>query len=1109
MQAAADNCELPRKSSTLLRWTLDLGKTDIVKISSVPETLDLLKSIDTDIAIISIMGPYRSGKSFLLDQLVPHEENVFPFKVGDSVQPETEEVAMVIVPPCASKLKETLIFMDSPGLFAPNRAAIFDSQLLAILNLLSSVVIYNSMNIIDRSAIEKLSYAVETAFAMSYFEKTNDENSISRPHLLWVIQNFHLQLLGQKGEEVSGRRWMEKLLHQVDQSNNGTSAFQKQFTDFFSSLDVKTLPFPVTNVESLRFLSTMASSELDPKYHDAIEELSNHLHQIATPKTIGKLQMTGTSLAMLVEKWTENMNVPISDYRANSADELLGHIMVAEVSRASVTYADRMSKGVIPPMSEAEILQLSDQTISGIVGADASPRYVDAVKKAVLPLLNGYVEVNEEHIKEFLSRLVSKVNSTAIQALVDTIYSKGVGGLSDLNTVEQSHLKSFEDGSTVIQKKHLELHSKAFEDLKDSLNQAKLSAITSANAVLDRYSRLMSERVVYPTTEDHIRQASKEVLQLVLGPDADVRYMKALESDAEKIVTMHIKDNNDYLIRFMKDSLQQFNTSSHKLLEKAIRSEGSRDKDIELVEESQIKAFEDQYADVNSKNPELFAATVNELKFCMGNSRATILREQAERKEKYKAKMTQVVKSPVSETEIIKSSDDIVLEILGGETETSFINAFKNELKPDLGHFVQLNEKNIRKELDKISAQINTTAFEELQSAVRAVGNSGSDIPSDSEYQADDDFDEVQLKHIKTFDKEAATLKSKHPKLHQTSLSKLQNSLLISRAAATGRAHLEKAKRSIIKCSMEEDDKGVNARMDSCFSKAQKTWVEGIQGTKLGKAWPSAIGSSIREAAGEALALTDLSRFAEALSTFKQCAQAAGPNLDACVERAKLKCMNEVGCQESLVSASVSNEVGKCEKASNLKLKHSLALRDAWWQLDSSNGWLNPTELMDEASTSFEQGPCSIRNSTKAFSARDQTLKTLASVSDSRLYAAQGVTRCSLVVTILVGIVSVYTRYFLAEKKAISALSNKVKEWSCYISLTMLSVSLLLCFSLAYLSPFLTGLKSAGNSNDKTIGFEFWMVILLILIEVFLLSKELRNSRSISAQNGAVALHTL
>jgi hypothetical protein len=162
---------------------------------------------------------------------------------------------------------------------------------------------------------------------MSYFEKTNVENTISRPHLLWVIQNFHLKLLSQEGEEVSGRRWMEKLLQQVDQSNNGTSAFQKQFTEFFSSLDVKTLPFPVTDVDSLQYLSSMASSKLDPAYLEAINKLSSHIYEKTTPKKIGKLQMTGISLATLIEKWTENMNVPISDYRANSADELLGHIM--------------------------------------------------------------------------------------------------------------------------------------------------------------------------------------------------------------------------------------------------------------------------------------------------------------------------------------------------------------------------------------------------------------------------------------------------------------------------------------------------------------------------------------------------------------------------------------------------------------------------------------------------------------------------------------------------------------------------------------------------------------------------------------------------------------
>jgi hypothetical protein len=279
------------------------------------------------------------------------------------------------------------------------------------------------------------------------------------------------------------------------------------------------------------------------------------------------------------------------------------------------------------------------------------------------------------------------------------------------------------------------------------------------------------------------------------------------------------------------------------------------------------------------------------------------------------------------------------------------------------------------------------------------------------------------LKHIETFNKESATLKSKHPELHQTSLKRLQDSLLMSRAAALGRAHLEKAKHSIVNCLMDEDIKGVNTPVVSCFSKAQKTWMEGVKETKLGDAWPSSIGSSITKAAGEVLALTILSSIADALITFKQCADMAELNSDACVEQAKQKCMDGVGCEESIVSASVRNEVGQCEKASNLILENSLALRDAWWQLDSSNGWLSPTDLMDEASLSFQRGPCSVRNSTKAFNARDKTLKNLASVSASRMYAAQGISRFSLVVTIFVGIVFAY----MAEKKAISAQSTKFK----------------------------------------------------------------------------------
>ena len=166
------------------------------------------------------------------------------------------------------------------------------------------------------------------AFTMSYIEQTSAENVISRPHLIWVIQNFQLRLMEVNGEVLAGPEWIEEILRQVDHSNNGTSAFRKQFTEFFASMDVKTLPYPVESLDKLEVLSSLPSSALHPKYLQAVRELAEELKRLAEPKKIGKLRLTGSALAEMVERWTESMNVPIANYRSNSAEELLGHIML-------------------------------------------------------------------------------------------------------------------------------------------------------------------------------------------------------------------------------------------------------------------------------------------------------------------------------------------------------------------------------------------------------------------------------------------------------------------------------------------------------------------------------------------------------------------------------------------------------------------------------------------------------------------------------------------------------------------------------------------------------------------------------------------------------------
>ena len=44
-------------------------------------------------------------------------------------------------------------------------------------------------------------------------------------------------------------------------------------------------------------------------------------------------------------------------------------------------------------MSEADIRTISEQTVAEIIGGNASPRFKQAVEKAIRPLLQGHLEV--------------------------------------------------------------------------------------------------------------------------------------------------------------------------------------------------------------------------------------------------------------------------------------------------------------------------------------------------------------------------------------------------------------------------------------------------------------------------------------------------------------------------------------------------------------------------------------------------------------------------------------------------------------------------------------------------------------------------------------------
>ena len=66
------------------------------------------------------------------------------------------------------------------------------------------------------------------------------------------------------------------------------------------------------------------------------------------------------------------------------------------MSSASVKYAALMEQRIEPPMSEEDIRSISEETIDEIIGDAASPRFKQAIEKAIRPLLQGHLEVCQD-----------------------------------------------------------------------------------------------------------------------------------------------------------------------------------------------------------------------------------------------------------------------------------------------------------------------------------------------------------------------------------------------------------------------------------------------------------------------------------------------------------------------------------------------------------------------------------------------------------------------------------------------------------------------------------------------------------------------------------------
>jgi hypothetical protein len=188
-----------------------------------------LSSFEHKIAVAIVAGRYRSGKSFLMNQLVGDAGG---FSVGHTIESKTKGIWLcreAVEAETPSGERVSMLFMDSEGLGATDKNVKHDTTIFSLAALLCSTLIFNGGSVINEDSIQNLGFianltqhirvrsahgAEGASVGSGKDEDTLEDFNRFFPSFLWVLRDFGLALVDDDGSPVTADEYMEGALQE-------------------------------------------------------------------------------------------------------------------------------------------------------------------------------------------------------------------------------------------------------------------------------------------------------------------------------------------------------------------------------------------------------------------------------------------------------------------------------------------------------------------------------------------------------------------------------------------------------------------------------------------------------------------------------------------------------------------------------------------------------------------------------------------------------------------------------------------------------------------------------------------------------------------------------
>lgn len=316
------------------------------RFSVNPEAVTFLESLgDTKLAVVALAGPYRHGKSFLLNRVVLQNPPNEGFMVGQTVNACTKGLHIATKLLRASNSSDgdyAVLVVDTEGLGAMTASDTHDARIFSLALLLSSQFIYNSKGTIDQPALNNLSLVAN----ISQHIKAGDGADLSSflPSFLWVVRDFALDLVDEHGEAMDQKEYLEQALRPVPDAPPEKNQVRTSLRDYFRHRDCVTMIRPCDDEATLKTLNEQPDASLKPEFQAQAKALREKILLQARPKQACDTVVTGKLLVRLASVYCESINTGACPAIQDSWSLISADECTRAVEAAAKAFADHLAE---------------------------------------------------------------------------------------------------------------------------------------------------------------------------------------------------------------------------------------------------------------------------------------------------------------------------------------------------------------------------------------------------------------------------------------------------------------------------------------------------------------------------------------------------------------------------------------------------------------------------------------------------------------------------------------------------------------------------------------------------------------------------------------------